>query len=76
MHTFNIACLVVFFISIVFAFPFVGFLQTSQVIFYVIFILIAIVNTAFHLVSHNTRVEWVKRRFLFVLPPVLLLIAL
>ena len=76
MRYFNIGCLVIFFISIVFAFPFFGFLDTPQVVFYIIFILIGISNLAFLLVGYHTKVEWVRHRRFTVLLPVLLLIGL
>ena len=47
MRAFNIGCLVIFFISIVFSFPFLGFLDTPQVVFYILFILIGFLNVAF-----------------------------
>ena len=76
MRAFNIGCLVIFFISIVFSFPFFGFLDTPQVVFYLIFILVGFLNIAFLVVNQETRAEWVRKRMFSVMLPVLLLIAL
>lgn len=76
MRSFNIACLVIFFISIVFSFPFLGFLDTPQVVFYMLFILIGLVNVAFLVANQETKAEWVRKRMFSVMMPVLLLIVL
>jgi hypothetical protein len=60
----------------VFSFPFLGFLDTPQVVFYLIFILIGFLNIAFLVVKQETRAEWVRKRMFSVMLPVLLLIAL
>ena len=59
-----------------FSFPFLGFLDTPQVVFYLIFILIGFLNIAFLVVKQETRAEWVRKRMFSVMLPVLLLIAL
>ena len=76
MRAFNISCLVAFFISIFFAFPFFGFLKTPQIIFYLIFIVVSIVNLAFHLVGQQTKLSWIRNKFVAVVLPVLVMIGL
>ena len=76
MRAFNIGCLVTFFISIVFTFPFFGFLETPQVVFYMLFILIGLLNIAFLVAKDETKVEWVRKRMFSVMIPVLVLIGL
>ena len=76
MRSFNVACNVMFFISIVFAFPFFGYLEVPQIVFYMIFILVGLSNLAFLVVGEATKVAWVRNRRLTVLLPVLLMISL
>ena len=59
-----------------FSFPFLGFLDTPQVVFYLIFILIGFLNIAFLVVNQETKAEWVRKRMFLVMLPVLLLIVL
>ncbi len=65
-----------FFISIVFAFPFLGFIETPQIIFYFIFVCIGVGNLSFYAVSQGTRLTWIQKRSIGVLLPVLLMISL
>ena len=76
MRSFNVACNVMFFISIVFAFPFFGYLEVPQIVFYMIFILVGLSNLAFLVVGEGTKVAWVRNRRLTVLLPVLIMISL
>ena len=76
MRAFNIACNVVFFISIAFAFPFFGFLDVPQIVFYMLFIVLGLGNLAFLAVSNETKVTWVRHRRFTVLLPVLIMISL
>ena len=76
MRTFNIACNVIFFISIAFTFPFFGFLDVPQIVFYLIFVLVGLANIAFLVVGVETRVAWVRNRSFTVMLPVLVMISL
>ena len=75
MRSFNTACLCMFFMTVVFVFPFFGFIKTPQIVFYFLFLVYAVLNITFLSLSPISRENFVKARMFSVYLPSALFIA-
>ena len=76
VRSFNIGCLCLFFMSSVFVFPFFGFINTPQIVFYFMFVAYAIINIVFLSLSPISKENFVKVRYFTVYLPSLILVLL
>ena len=61
-RTFNLACIVFYFLSCVFMVTYFSYLSPVLIVFYVLYFLFAVANLIFHLVAAPLQVSWVKHR--------------
>ena len=74
IRSFNVACLCMFFMTTVFAFPFFGYIDTPQIVFYFAFVVYAILNIVFLSLSPMQRENFIRARYFTVYLPSVILI--